>query len=302
MGRIAATRRLLAIAAFVAGVAGLMLNETLRDAKPASALVFYALPLPISGLSLLIAALLFRARFWRMMVALAGIATLSIWLFQSYGMAYPAKAKWKVIEWNMGRPRHPFEPLLSLVRMERPDVVVLIESGDISPAMTAYYQTALPGYRVVPKSKELTCIVRGKMLGSNVRGLVNGSDVARFHVEVDGERMNVFAADLGASPFMPRRPQIDMLAAFARVGPRTIVMGDFNTPLESAQLDQMRESFTEARSGPHHGFRETWPYNLPLLSLDQIWLSRDLEPVFSTRRLGFASDHAPVIVSFNPVK
>ena len=89
-----------------------------------------------------------------------------------------------------------------------------------------------------------------------------------------------------------------MLAEKTHGLPRTVVMGDFNTPLESVHLEPMRAHFEEVMDGPHRGFRETWFFTLPLLSLDHIWLSRDLEPVFATRRLTLASDHAPVIATF----
>jgi endonuclease/exonuclease/phosphatase (EEP) superfamily protein YafD len=298
---IRATRWLLAIGMFAAGATGVVLNATSRDANQLLAPLFYSLPLPVAGALLLGSALFLRARFLRRIAALAGIVTLGWWFYQSYGWAYPAKAKWKAITWNMGRPKHPFAPLVALVRAERPDVMVTIESGDIPPAVIAFYQSSLPGYHVVVQSKGITCLVRGRISQSMVRGLVNGSDVAYFRAEVDGERLNVFGADLGAFPLMPRRPQLDMLAETTRGERHTLVMGDFNTPLESVQLRRMHESFTESREGPHRGFLETWVYNLPLLSLDQIWCSRDLKPVFTSRRVGFASDHDPLVFSFGPV-
>ena len=96
--------------------------------------------------------------------------------------------------------------LIALVRAERPDVMITIESGAIPPAAVAFYQSSLPGYHMVVESKGITCLVRGKISQSSVRGLVNGSDVAYFRVEVGGERFHVFGADLGAFPLMPRRP------------------------------------------------------------------------------------------------
>jgi hypothetical protein len=258
------------------------------------------LPLPVAGGALLGAGLLFRMRFLRRVVGFAGIAILGWWFWQSYGWAYPVKAKWKAATWNIGRPAHPFAPLVAFVRAERPDVMILIESGAIGPAAAEFYERELPGYRVTVEAEGITCLTRGKVLQSGVRTLVPGSDVASFRVRVGDELWNVFGADLAAFPFKPREPQIRLLAAAARGRRRTLVMGDFNTPLESTQLESMRENFLEAREGPHRGFRETWFYNLPLLSLDQIWCSRDFRPRFASRRLTFASNHAPLVFSFGP--
>jgi endonuclease/exonuclease/phosphatase (EEP) superfamily protein YafD len=302
MGKFAVIRWILAATMFIAGALGAVLHFSVCDSNQLCAPLFYALPMPVAGALLLLAAVFCRTRLWRRLAAIAGVLTLGWWFYQSYGWDYPTKAKWKAITWNLGRPKHPFEPLIALVRAERPDIVITIESGRISPAAVASYQSSLPGYHMVVVTKGIACLVRGKISQSSVRGLVNGSDVAHFLVEVGGESFHVFGADLGAFPLMPRRPQIDMLAEWASGNHHTLVMGDFNTPLESVHLRRMRESFTESRDGPYRGFRETWFYNLPLLSLDHIWCSRDLLPVFTSRRLGLASDHEPLVLSFDAVE
>ncbi len=286
--------------ALLVGLGGVAVHLTVSDTESLFAPVFYALPLPVAGGLLALAALLARRRMSRRVIGLAAVLVLGAWFFKSYGWDYPASGKWKVITWNLGRPRHPFPPLIALVKAERPDVIALVESGEIPAAQARAYEGALPGYHMFAGAKELACLTRGQILDASVTGLVNGSDEAHIRVKLGAERLNVFVADLTASPFLPRQPQIDLLAAMARGHARTIVMGDFNTPLESVCLAVMRTSFSEVMDGPHRGFRETWFFGLPLLSLDQVWLSRDLEPKFATRRLTFASDHAPVIATISP--
>ncbi len=300
MAMVRALRRLLGILAIAAGFAGLLLQLTVRDSSPEAALGFYALPLPVTGGLLVLGALLSRRRRWRKFLLVAGGLVLSGWVVRSYGWAYPVTAQWKAMTWNLGRPQHPFPPLIALVKAEQPDVAVLIESGAIPPGAIPFYERSLPGYRLVVEGKGLACLVRGEPVDTSLHGLANGSDVARFRVRLSGKTWDIYAADLTASLLLPRAPQIVQLAQLARGEGRTLVMGDFNTPLESVHLAPMRASFTEARQGPFRGFRETWFYNLPLLSLDQVWCSRDLQPVFAARRLGFASDHAPVIATFDP--
>lgn len=289
------------MALLAGGIAGATLNLTVRDSHQLLAPVFYALPLPVAGSLLLAAAVLFPARFLRRLAAIAGVATLGWWFFHSYGWAFPAKSKWKAATWNIARPKHPFASLIEFVRAERPDAMVLVESGHITPDMTKFYEDALPGYQMVVAPGGLSCLVRGRITQSRIHGLANNSMAASFRAEIGGARVNIFAADLGSFPLSPRAPQIDALARLTRGERHTLVMGDFNTPLESVHLRAMRASFVEAREGPSHGFRETWLYNVPLLSLDQIWCSRDLRPVFSSRRVGFASDHSPLVMSFDPV-
>lgn len=299
---IRAIRWLAGGAALLAGLAGVVLQATVRDSLPSTAIFFYMLPLPLSAALLLLVALLARGRRWRKLLAMAGVLAIGIWLWRDYGWAYPERAEWKAVTWNIGRPRHPFQPLIALVRAEKPDIVALVESGLVPPEAVSFYEKSLPGYRMAVQPGGLSCLVRGRVLDASSQGLANGSDVAHFRVAIPGERLDVFVADLCADPLAPRQPQIDQLARAARGRRRTLVAGDFNTPLESVKLGAMRASFTEARQGPYRGFRETWPFSLPLLSLDQVWASWDLKPVFATRRLGLASDHAPVIAAFDPAK
>ncbi len=294
-----AIRWLLAKTALAAGLAGLILHATVRDSRPQLAPIFYALPLPAAGVFLMLAALMAGGRRTRRLVGFLALAVLGFWFFESYGWAYPVRGKWKAVTWNIARPHHPFQPLIALVKAERPDVIALVESGEISPADARAYEHDLPGYHMVAAANGLSCLARGEIVASPAVPLVNGAHVARFRIKLGGERWSIFVADIGASPLIPRRPQLEKLAEMTRNQSRTIVLGDFNTPLESVHLSGMRSHFAEVMDGPHRGFRETWFYGLPLLSLDQIWLSRDLEARFTTRRPTFASDHAPVIATFS---
>jgi len=290
---------------FVAGLAamiaagGAVLQLTLRDDSALLAPIYYALPWPVIGALFLFAALV-GVRVQRLPCLVAGLAALGWWFFQSFGWMAPAGGKWKAITWNLGRPKHPFAPLVKLVRAERPDLVALIETGPLDRTTVALYERLLPGYHMMPLEGGLACLARGSVMAGMLTHLSNGSDAGRMRVRLGTEWVNVLIADIDASPWQSRRQALRELLGLAAGQPRTIVLGDFNTPLESAHLDEFRARFHAAMAGPHNGFRETWPFNIPLLSLDQIWLSRDFTPVFATRRTTFASDHAPVVAVFSP--
>jgi endonuclease/exonuclease/phosphatase (EEP) superfamily protein YafD len=285
--------------AIVIAAAGIALQLSLRDDSPLLAPFYYALPWPMAG-ALLVFAALVGTRAQRLPCLVAGGAALGWWFFQSFGWASPETGKWKAITWNLGRPRHPFAPLVKLVRAERPDLVTLVETGSLDARDAMAYERLLPGYHLMPLGGGLACLARGHVIAGNLIHLSNGSDTARMRVRLGGEWMNVFIVDIDASPWLSRRKALRELLTLSAAQPRTLVLGDFNTPLGSAHLDDFRARLHSAMGGRHRGFRETWPFNLPLLSLDQIWLSRDLAPVFTSRRTTFASDHAPVVATFSP--
>ena len=74
-----------------------------------------------------------------------------------------------------------------------------------------------------------------------------------------------------------------------------IVMGDFNTPLESRYFDGLqalglRNAFTSAG----RGWAETWGLGLPIVAIDQIWLGNGLAASFAAHGEWKGSDHRPV--------
>jgi len=278
---------------------GLILSVAVRDSHALAAPVFYALPLPVTGGFLALAAWMAHGKWRRRILACLAVGVLGFWFVRSYGWAWPAQAQWKAITWNLGRPKHPFQPLVALVRAEQPDVMTLVESDGLGPAEAQGYERLLPGYRVIPGPAGLTCIVRGEIFDGSTIPLGDGGGMVNFRLRIRGERVDVFAVDIDAEPRIPRRRQLESLAKFTQGRTHTLVMGDFNTPVESVWLAGLRVGYQSALEGRHRGFRETWFYDLPLLSLDQIWMSRDFQPVFASRRLTLASDHAPVVATFD---
>ncbi len=290
-----------AIATLLLGLAaaGLTVRFTFRDSLDALAPFFYALPLPVIG-GLFLGGGIFARSPARLLALFAGVATLGGWFARDYGFAAPKPGAWKFITWNMQNATHPSPDLLHLVRGEQPDFMALIEAGRLTPEIAAAYERALPGYRVLSLGGDRGCLLRGEVAGVDEMVLPGRSRVVTVRARVHGDGVRVIIVDLDSGVFRSRRADFEWITAMARGGPRTVVLGDFNTPLDSAHFDGLRGNFREATEGPHAGFRETWPYEAPFLSLDQIWVSRDLEPRFARRTFTLASDHAPVVATFDP--
>jgi endonuclease/exonuclease/phosphatase (EEP) superfamily protein YafD len=69
-------------------------------------------------------------------------------------------------------------------------------------------------------------------------------------------------------------------------------MGDFNTPSESVHYETFRQHMNDALDTAGTGFRETWFWGLPLLSLDHIWLGKDWHILEARKIWTRSSDHA----------
>ena len=60
---------------------------------------------------------------------------------------------------------------------------------------------------------------------------------------------------------------------------------------DGLNLNKIKSTFNHAFNEKGNGFRETWFWNLPLLSLDHIWVSKDLK-ILKTQKINtFKSDH-----------
>ncbi len=291
-------RRLSALVLIGIAAAGLAVRFSVRDSVDALALGYYALPLPVLGALLLAGGALAR-RPLRVMAVALGLVTLTAWFVRDYGFARPQSGEWKFVTWNLGGGMHPLPPLIDLVRRESPDLVALVESGAIDAAQIANYERELPGYRVVRFDGQRACLLRGTLGEVRQESLAGRSRVVELRVTIRGQPLRVLIVDMDSDIHRSRRGTLEQIAAQAAREPRTVVLGDFNTPLDSACLDPMRRAFAAANEAWHAGFRETWFYGLPLLSLDQVWLSRDLRPVFARREVNLRFDHAAVIASFS---
>ena len=104
--------------------------------------------------------------------------------------------------------------------------------------------------------------------------------------------INFYAVDVTASMNVPRAWGLDFVDSHITKKDHAVILGDFNVPYESDYLKNIKTNFNHAFNQKGNGFRETWFWNIPLLSLDHIWVSKDLE-ILKTEKIGtFKSDHS----------
>ena len=100
-----------------------------------------------------------------------------------------------------------------------------------------------------------------------------------------------------SSPLYQRGGPLAVIAEVAEAAADRplLVLGDFNTPLDSAHLAPLRRIHENAFESVGAGYRPTWPAPLPLLALDQVWGNERLR--FDRCRHGWStcSDHRPVV-------
>ena len=117
-----------------------------------------------------------------------------------------------------------------------------------------------------------------------------------------GKEIRLVIADLGPNPFHPRGDTIDTILKTAGSDPATVVVGDFNTPVESMHFDPWRKRFSHGATEGGISYRETWPWFAPVLCIDHLWFSKDFSVASARRKNFFCSDHSMVIVEVGFMK
>jgi len=291
--------RAVAAAGLALTTAGLLCRG--HDTLVLPAVLYYATPWLLRLIGALLAAVVLPQRGLR---ALAGIAALSSFAegWQSYrrdAPPPPAPLQLSVSVWNAGRAlqRHA----AAWPTLGDADLSAVIESGPLDAGEWHAFTTRSPGHEWRRFDGGMLLGVRGRILTHESLGVHDRFRCHRVRVALpDHGELTVVVADVRSQPWISRGPALAGILRAAAGDPRAIIVGDFNTPPESAWFREWRaRGFALANDAPRRGFRETWAYGLPLWTLDHIWTA----PGWTTPRselFRHGSDHARVRVLLVP--
>lgn len=283
---------------------GVLLQLGVKDHYHPLAILFYALPKPcLIAWALLLAICSRRHRRWRF-AAVAVVVLLSCWwLGSSFSLGKPARsekvgdvdAEVTILYWNLCRPHGVDAHAVELVRKLQPHVAAFVEPGKEAGLHLASYEAQLPGYKAAWMPRGILWLSRVPSR-YRLRGKLDEIGAfARFDVDGRGPTFPVVVVDVHPNLLRSRQRQLQEALEHTRGSPDALLVGDFNTPLESIHFEPYRALFTNALDTAGDGFRETWPIGLPLLSLDQAWIGKDWD-LLEARKLWHlrGSDHAAI--------
>jgi endonuclease/exonuclease/phosphatase (EEP) superfamily protein YafD len=266
-------------------VALLSVHFVLKERSYIDALRFYMFPLPvIIGIILCLSIFLSKRRY---NLILAGILLL-VWLGRSYKINIPEtinKPDLEVVFWNASRD-NGFEEAFNLNK-SIPDVMVLVES---KPNIIKEFQSKYPEYYFYKSNLGIYIFSKRPVQIENEVTSKYNSTVINFK----SYGINFYAVDVTGSTDVPRNWELNFVNELIIENKNTIVLGDFNVPFESKNLNKIKSTFNHAFNEKGNGFRETWFWNLPLLSLDHIWVSKDLKILKTEKINTFKSDHSMI--------
>lgn len=289
----------------------LAVRMTVRDGLAWSAALFYISPWPLLFLAWPVLGWWRRRMRFSWQTAAAGLAvTVAGWWLQPGIPALPVAAApegapLKVMFWNIGHPKKIPAEVHELITLHRPQLLVLAEAEKLTSQEKTGFEQRHPGYRIVSCEGGLVAAVQGNLTLERSQYLAYRTRVHGLTAHFEGrpEPWHLVLADLGPWPLLPRTDRTNRILEMAGNQPRTLVIGDFNTPYESTSFDSWRQNW-------HHGLAQapdspglpTWPIGLPLLAIDHVWMSRDLTPVAALKGTPWWFDHAWQIITIQPGK
>ena len=281
---------------------GLAVRLTVRDSFPLAANVFYALPLPVVAAVVLSAGLVWlgnrRPRFALACLGLAGLGT-ALWAFGAYHVhdCGTESAGVRVLLWNTARGFGGWEAVARSVASFDADIIGLVEAGGSGPERREFWSRRFPGYDLHLPGGGLVILTRGRIVDRHTRRLAESSSCAEVSIEIVGHSVRLLLVDAVVRPFADRREVLQAVFDLARESPQapTIVMGDFNTPVDSTWFEGARRDFVHAFEAAGNGLLVTWPVPMPVMALDHVWVSRSARVACAHIGWTWASDHRPVL-------
>lgn len=273
-----------------------------RDQTIGLSTLYYALPLPVlAAVTLMLTVLQRRERQRAIRWAICSALLMAgIWTDDWRGQPDRSESRdVKVVFWNACRLHSGWDDVTAEVRSWDADVVALVEAGIGTEETRRQWQTGCPGYKVSLLGAGIVLLTRGESGESTVHEFPDGSRARQIATTVHGQKLNLVIVDIQANPFWSRREPLAHLAEVVTplAGGATLVLGDFNTPADSALLAPLRSDYSLAFDLAGQGYRATWPLPLPVLAIDQAWVSPSVD-VTSCRHLWTgASDHRPVALT-----
>ncbi|MCI0694790.1 endonuclease/exonuclease/phosphatase family protein [candidate division KSB1 bacterium] len=287
-------------------IACLAIRFLVKDWIDAFSIVYYSTPLPILAIFSFMLGMIWllskRIRFAKFYFIVT-IGCLIAWSCSSFSAnsSAPTPDNLKLFFWNAAYNKRADE-IASYIHRFNADLIGIVEAGTQTKKARNIWKNAYPSYNVELLAGGMALITKGEILSKESGSLGRRGRFNLLEVALNGEQFCVLLVDVDGDPLRSRAPAFEPLAKMIRSHSQAnlIVMGDFNTPLDSILFESFREYLTHAFESGGNGFAETWPIPLPILAIDHIWVSKKIKVTSCNLNWSRLSDHRSVAASLEP--
>lgn len=285
------------------------LNLTLRDKWEIWATVFYATPDFLLGCAALLLVWIGRgekcSRIVRRLTLLLSLVLVAVgmnrdlqWMMNSDDDLPSRESFQRIVFWNVGRGWFAdWNQIADELHRFDADVIALAEATDDEVQTREFWTERLPEFEPLPLRGGLVVLVRGTANQRAAGMLAGAGRFRRVSIESRGQSFELILADITSDPRKSRWPPLSKLFEImqAQSTTPTLVVGDFNTPPNSACFDVWRHGWSRAWETCGSGFQPTWPQPIPVLTLDHVWGNRGIDFHACHHGWSVCSDHRPVV-------
>jgi hypothetical protein len=264
-----------------------------RDGSTVTAVIYYATPWLLRLLAGLFAVAVLKHWGLRLMAATCVlVSAMEAWhSWKSDEVSLAVDRELQVSIYNTGRTLETDRE--AWFSLGNADLTAVVESGDFTDENWQAFTAATNGVNWLRFGGTMLG-VKGKVLSQESLGVYDLYRCYRVRVQLpEHGEMTAVVVDIRSQPWLSREQAMAGVLKATRGDPSVVVLGDFNTPPGSKWYQDWHSSLSLANDGPHSGFRETWAYGLPLLTLDQVWIGSRWKAVW-TDHTRHDSDHSRV--------
>ncbi|QDO92724.1 endonuclease/exonuclease/phosphatase family protein [Formosa sediminum] len=229
---------------------------------------------------------------------LLGIYWYSNYYFKTESIQVSQLQTRSLLFWNISRPEHlPLEDIFRKIEEHNPDILVFVEAKKIPETDLIAFTTKYPLYGIIQLQSEMMIAIKGQINETIYKRISTGSNCNMVTCTIKGEEIKILINDLFANPALSKRFDFEIIQSVIQTEQVDIIVGDFNTPYESAFFETFKTDF-ESFHNYNNGFSATWPSKFPLLEIDHIWISKTWQPLILDKEFNSNSDHGLLVGTY----
>ncbi len=220
------------------------------------------------------------------------------WFMGYYRMQSPPEFSDKrnsILFWNIARKgERSIDIIIKKTKEQKPSFIGLVEAEELTDKDIMRFEETFPSYSIQKLKGGMVLAVQGEI--NDIRYYCKDESFKFNYVTVTlvNQKTSIVIADVNAVPFTNRKSALHTIYEFTIKNNPSFIIGDFNTPYESAHFDDFKNNLNSFHK-MSKGFTATWPYGIPLFEIDQIWSTKEIRPVFLKKEYYTISDHALLI-------
>lgn len=280
----------------------LIVHFIIKDRFDSLSVVFYSCPLPlilIFGCFLTLISLKNkRLRYILLPIVVGPLIYFGFHYFGTENKNLTSGTKFHILFWNASRNKPLTRPfLLENIKQYHPEIIALVEAGDISDENFKILKDSFSGYEFRFLEGEMLIGVKGSIDTITYHSVQGFSSINYINATIHQKPTTIMISDVIAVPIENRKKSLGIIYDFTKKNPVDVLVGDFNTPYESAFFGPFKSDFKSM----HHfslGMTSTWPIPYPVIEIDHIWLNPKYNPIKLEKFCSNISRHKMLIAEY----